>query len=169
MTITKQEFVGSTTRDRDWLKFNAIQQGLQKNSALSIIGAGTAYSMTNTAAAVDLGTTDPALIITEPGTYLLFANATLEAAAATITTQTAALKLRRTNNTAADVTGSDKAVDLPVMTTLTNTIGDFQMGPVLYVTANRDDALAVFASLSAAAGAGNITVSAARIVAIRLF
>jgi hypothetical protein len=142
----------------------AVQQSVEIAN-----GSGSVYALTDTAAAVNLGTDDPTITLGVAGTYLLFASAQLEYAAATITTQTAALKLRRTNNTAADITGSTVAIDLPVVTTLTHTVGIFQTPPVLYTTTEDDDAITIFANLSAAAGAGAVNVSDANIVAVRLY
>jgi len=78
------------------------------------------------------------------------------------------LKLRRTNNTAADVANSAVAIDLPAATTLTHTYGIVQLPPVLYTTTNSNDVIALFGNVSAALGAGDITVSDASIVAVRL-
>lgn len=134
----------------------------------AVYGAGSVYNLTDTAAAINLGTTDPVITLGAPGTYLILASAQLEYAAATITTQLAALKLRRTNNTAADVADSSVSIDLPAATTLTHTVGIFALPPVIYTTTNSDDAISVFGNLSAAAGAGQVTVSDASIVAIRI-
>jgi hypothetical protein len=133
-----------------------------------VYGAGTAYNLTDTAAAIDLGTTDPSITLGAAGTYLLFGSAQLEYAAATITTQTAALKLRRTNNTAADISDTPVTIDLPAATTLTHTVGIFGLPPVLYTTTNANDVISLFGNLSAAAGAGQVTVSDASIVAVRV-
>lgn len=132
-------------------------------------GSGTAYSLTATAAAINLGTDDPAIVLGAAGTYLLLATVQLEAAGATVVAETAALKLRRTNNTAADITSSPVAIDLPVMATLTHTLGIYALPPVIYTTANDDDAVTIFGNVSVLLGAGAITVSDANIVAIRLY
>jgi hypothetical protein len=167
--ITRAQFLAMDDLSRQFAIFNALQAGLTVNVAQSVAGSGTAYNLTNAAAAIVLGTTSPVLTITAPGTYLLLPKVMVEAAGATITNQTATFTLRRTNNTAADLPGSPITVDLPVMTTLTNTIGQFSPGALLYSTAHSDDSITIFGSLSAAAGAGNIAVSAANIVAVRLY
>ena len=46
---------------------------MQATDVRSVYASGTAYSVTNSSAAVDFGTTDPSLTLTLPGTYLLFA------------------------------------------------------------------------------------------------
>lgn len=146
----------------------AVDAGLAETNEIAN-GAGTAYALTDTAAAINLGTTDPVVTLGAAGTYLLLATVQLEANGATVVAQTAALKLRRTNNTAADVTDSPVTIDLPVMTTLTHTLGTYVLPPVLYTTTNDDDALTIFANLSATLSAGTIDASDANIVAIRLY
>lgn len=166
--MDKQAFLAANPQTREFFLLEAIQNGMARNEPSSISAAGAAYSLTNTAAALDFGTTDPVLVIAQPGTYLLLAQAQLDAAAATITTQTASLKLRRTNNTAADI-GDVLTIDLLVMTTLTHTLGVFPIAPVTYTTTNSTDSLTIFGGLSATAGAGNINAVSARIQAIRLY
>ena len=136
----------------------------------AVYAAGTADQLATdgTQIAIDLGTTDPAIVLGEAGRYLILAQFQLEYTGATITTQTASFKLRRTNNTPADVADSPVLIDLPAATTLTHTYGVVNMPPVEYVTANADDAIALFGALSAAPGAGSVDVSAASIQAIRI-
>lgn len=136
----------------------------------TVYGAGTADALAvdGTQVAIDLGTTDPVITLGEAGRYLILAQVKLEYTGATITTQTVSFKLRRTNNTAADVADSGVLIDLPAATTLTHTYGVINLPPVEYVTSNADDAISIFGAVSAATGAGTIDVSAASIVAIRL-
>ncbi len=131
-------------------------------------GGDTAYTLTNTAAAVDNGTDDPVLTIDSAGTYLIHVRAQVDYSAATVSAETATIKLRRTNNTATDVTGATTTIDLPVATTLTHTYGIVELPPVLYTTLNSDDSLTIFANVSATLGAGSIKISEASIVAVRI-
>lgn len=167
--LTRSQFLALEKKEQLFEFLSALSAMFKQNAGLSVIAAGTIYTMTNADAAVAFGTTSPSLVLPQAGTYLLLSSAQLEAAGATITTQTANIKLRRTNNTAADITGASKTIDIPVMTTLTQTLGIFQLGPVVYTTTNTDDAISVYGSLSANTGAGTITVSAAQIVAVQLF
>lgn len=132
-------------------------------------GAGTAYSFTNTAAAIDFGTTDPAIVLAAAGTYLLFGQVFIAYAGATVVAETATVKMRRTNNTAADV-GQVVVIDLPVSTTLTNNYGTVLLPPTVYTTANTDDALTLFGNVSAALAAGTINATAVgtSLVALRI-
>lgn len=137
---------------------------------LSAYAAGTVYSLTNTQAAVDFGTTDPAITIDKAGTYLIMGSAQLEYNGTTYAAnQTATLKFRRTNNTAADLTNATRTVELEIVTTLTGNAGAVVIPPTIYTTANTNDAIAMFGAVSAAPGAGTVDVMSAEIVAIRLY
>lgn len=139
---------------------------LQAPNTESIAGAGTAYALTDTAAAVDLGTTDPVIVLGVAGTYLIIGTIQLDYAGATVVAETATVKLRRTNNTPADI-GTPVVLDLPVATTLTNT---YKVVPIVAIvtTANINDSITLFANVSVALGAGAINASAATIHAIKL-
>lgn len=125
-------------------------------TTLSAYGAGTAYAFTNTAAAIDLGTTDPSITITTAGTWKITACVQVTYTGATVVAETATLKLRRTNNTAADLTSSSITLDLPAATTLTYTYGIVQLPAVYYTTVNANDVVTIFANVSAGLGAGTI-------------
>ncbi len=139
-------------------------------SVLTVYGAGTAYALTDTAAVIDFGTTDPTKVLTAAGTYLIFAQVNLAYAAATVVAETATIKVRRTNNTAADASAV-VVLDLPVTVTLTHTYGVFQIPPFVYTTANADDSLSIFANVSAALGAGTINATSigTSLVAVRIY
>ncbi len=130
-------------------------------------GAGVKYALTNTAAAIDLGTTDPVITITTAGTYRLSGRVKLTYTGATVVAETATVKLRRTNNTAADVTDASYVIDLPAATTLTHDWGWVPFD-VYYTTANADDAITVFGNVSATLGAGAIDVNAVYLIAERV-
>lgn len=135
---------------------------------LSVYAAGTVYTLTNAAAAIDFGTTDPSLTLTGAGKYLIKGRARFEAVGATFgATQAITLKLRRTNNTPADLTSGSGIFNVPVMTTLTNTIGYIDV-EVIYTTANADDVIALFGHIAVLPSAGSVTVDAASIIAVRL-
>ena len=139
------------------------------NAPVTAYGTGTLYSFTNTAAAINFGTTDPDLVINQAGNWLIFGQVNLAYAGATVAAETATIKVRRTNNTPADV-GAVVVLDLPVATTLTHTYGIFQIPPFVYTTTGTTDALALFGNVSAALGAGTIDATAigTSLVAIRI-
>lgn len=167
--MTESEFLSLSPPRRLAALMRSIESGFAQNQEYKIYGAGTVYSLTGTQALIDLGTTDPTIVLGVAGTYLIMANLVLAAAGATVTTQTATAKLRRTNNTAADLTNGSLTIDLPVMTTLTHTVGSYVIGPVIYTTTNTDDVISMYAAASAVMGAGTMDVANANIVAVKLY
>jgi hypothetical protein len=130
--------------------------------------AGTAYTLTASAAQLAFGTTSPGITIQNAGTYLIQANAGIKYNAATYAgAQTITLKLRRTNNTAADLTNGSRAVELPVLTTFTG--GDVMCVPPVVYTASAGDVVQLWGSVSATPSAGSVLSDSAEIVAIRLY
>lgn len=150
---------------------NQLQtDGVRVGYNLSVYGAGTAYALTTTSAVVTFGTTSPTIVVDKAGTYLVMAQVNLAYNGATVVAETATFKVRRTNNTAANV-GAIPVVDLPVSTTLTNTLGIFEVPPFIYTTTNTNDSLSIFANVSADLGAGTIDATAigTSIVLVRLY
>lgn len=139
------------------------------NYSVTAYAVGTPYVFTNTAAAIDVGTTDPAIVLDKAGTYLIFGQVHMAYNAATVAAETATIKVRRTNNTAADLSAV-VVIDLPASTLLTNSYGIEQIPPFVYTTTATDDAITIFANVSAALSAGSIDATAigTSIVAIRI-
>lgn len=136
---------------------------------LAAYAAGTAYSLTATQAQVAFGTTSPSITLDRAGTWLIFAAAALKANAATFAAvQTATLKLRRTNNTAADLTSATRDATVPIMTTLTDNAGLVQIPAVVYTTQNVTDIIQLFGAVSVIPSAGSLDVISAEIMALRL-
>ena len=137
---------------------------------LSAYGVGTAYALTNTAAAIDFGTTDPVIVLDKAGTYLILGHVNLAYNAATVAAETASIKVRRTNNTAADLSVVP-VLDLPTSTLLTHTYEIVPIPPFVYTTTATDDSITLFANVSAALSAGSIDATAigTSIVAVRLY
>lgn len=147
-----------------------MSNGTQIGYPKTVYASGTVYSLTNTQAAIDFGTTDPGLTLDKAGTWLILSSAQLKYNAATYAgNQTATLKLRRTNNTAADLTSATRTVDLRIITTITDNAGLVQIPAVIYTTANINDAIAMFGAVSAAPAAGSVDVTSAEILAVRLY
>lgn len=137
---------------------------------LSVYAAGTAYQFTNTAALLNFGTTDPSLTITSPGVWLLLACVRVDYNAATFAAvRTGTLKLRRTNNTAADLANGSRSFLTDIITTLTYTLGVIALPPVIYTTTNSDDNIQIFGDVSVIPSAGSLDAVQAEIVAIKLF
>jgi hypothetical protein len=177
-TVSEAEAeAGTSTTVRNWTAERVHQAAIAAvgevgvtNTAVSVYGAGTAYSLTATPAQIDLGTTDPIRTLTTPGTYLLMARAFAAYNGATFAApQTAKIKLRRTNNTAADITHGDTTAQLRILTTTTDSVGALTLPPVIYTTSNNDDSLSLFGEVSATPSAGSVDVREACIVALFLY
>ena len=141
--------------------------GVGYGPSLSVYASGTAYTVTATPALVDFGTTDPSITITSPGTWLIFSRARYDLNAATFAARTVTSLLRRTNNTASDLTNSSTSWLTGTTTTVTST--QFQLiPPILYVTANSNDIIQLWGSVSVLPSAGTLTVTEASIVAIKI-
>ena len=136
---------------------------------LSVYAAGTAAVALGTVAAlIDFSTTDPSLTITAAGTYLMRARALMNYNGATFAaSRNTTLKLRRTNNTAADLTNATVTGKTDIVTTLTYTFLD-QGWDVIYTTTNADDIIQMFGNLDVVPSAGSLDVAEASIVAVRL-
>jgi hypothetical protein len=130
--------------------------------------AGTAYALTNTPAALDFGTTDPSIVIPQAGTWLILARARLDNNAATFAAvRTATLKLRRTNNTAADLTNGSVALLTQIITALTFSMPTISWWTI-YTTANSDDIIKIFGDISVVPTAGSLDAVEASIIAVRI-
>ncbi len=137
---------------------------------LSVYASGTAYQLTNTAALLNFGTTDPSLTITSAGVWLILSRVRVDYTGATFAAvRTGALKLRRTNNTAADIVNSPCGFLTDIITTLTYTLGSFTLPPIIYTTTNSNDVIEIWGSISVVPTAGSLDASEAHIVAIKLF
>jgi len=131
-------------------------------------GAGTSYVLTATSAEVVRGTTNSAVTLGRAGTYRLSASVMFLYNAATFgANQTLTVKLRRTNNTAADVTNAIVTTVIRIVTTFT---GDFALvvPMVVYTTANSNDRIALFADVSVVPSAGSLEITHDTIFAERI-
>lgn len=139
------------------------------NSTATVYAAGTAYSLTTTPALLTFGTTSPSLTLNEPGTYLLLARVRLDYNGATFAAvRTVTLKLRRTNNTAADLTNGATSLLTDIITTKTLTMMDDELPHLIYTTANNNDIIQIFGDVGVAPTAGSLDAVEAEIIAIKL-
>lgn len=139
-------------------------------ASLSVYAAGTVYPLTATPALLDFGTTDPSLVITAAGTWALFARARIDFNGLGVADgRTVTIKLRRTNNTAADLGNGSVGFKCPVNTTGTGTAIIFDIPLIIYVTTNATDILQIYGSVSVVDNAGNLQAVEASIVAVKLY
>jgi len=132
-------------------------------------GSGTVYTLTATSAAVDFGTVDPIITLTATGTYRLRGRVKVNLNGATFAAnRTLTIKLRRTNNTPADVAGSATTWTVPIVTTLTNTLAVIELPETFYTTAVATDTIQIFADISVLPSAGTISIDEASVSAIRV-
>ncbi len=137
---------------------------LYQVAPLSVYGAGTAYTVTASQAAIDLGTTDPNLTLTTAGVWLVRYRVQWDWASATAAAEkTLTLKLVRRNNTPATL--DTQTYTLPILSSATNATAGTDTVDFVYTTANSDDQLGLDVQLSATPDAGSLQVVKARIVA----
>jgi hypothetical protein len=131
-------------------------------------GTGTVYTLTAAAAAVAFGTLSPAIVLPEKGVWWVEGYAILRYEGATFAAaRTVTLKLRRTNNTAADLDNGSRTLLTGVTTTVTDVCGTLIIPPTEYITSNGDDAITLFADVSVLPSAGTFTIVEAYIAAYK--
>ncbi len=131
--------------------------------------SGTTYNLTASYATINFSIADPVITLAEPGTYLILAGANLKYEAATFaTTQFASFLIRRSNNTPANLSNSDRTITLRIITTITDHAGTVIMPPLIYSTETSGDMLELQGKLSATPSAGSLTVTSSEIIAIRI-
>ena len=128
--------------------------------------SGGSYTLTSTPAQI---ATVSQIVIALPGTYMIFGNADFETSGATWAgTQQGTIKIRRTNNTAADLTNATYTITIPIQTTTTTHLGTLSIPVTIYTTANVNDILQLWGSVSATPSVGSAVVSQAYILAVKL-
>lgn len=136
---------------------------------ITVYASGSNYTMTNSSAAVDFSGIDPVVTLTEPGTYMIFARVRADYVGATfLASRTASFKLRRTNNTAADITNSSTSFRTNVITALTSTAQVLDLPVATYTTTNSNDIITIYADVSTLPTLGSFEVSEASIVAMKI-
>lgn len=184
-----------TLSSSDWSVFNNKQNSLVSGTNIKTVGgtsilgsgdipfpstvgtnnasaysSGSVYTLTTTSSKVTFGTTSPSITIPAAGTYLIFSNIKLQyTGLTTLVTQTCSFKVRRTNNTASDITNAITTFNVPVVTLLTSTAGDCDIAPIIYTTTNNNDVLEIWGNSGASVSVGSIQVGEASLVAIRIY
>lgn len=138
------------------------------STLVAVYASGTAYTLTATAAALDFGTTDPALTISAAGNYRITASYIVNYVGATTTNQFVTMKLRRTNNTAADIANSSQDFTLGTFASTTFTAFTSTGREVGYTTANANDSITIFGNINVLPTAGSIQVVGAAITVERI-
>lgn len=141
--------------------------GSLSNTAASsqTIASGTAYTLTASNADVAFGTTSPIVTLGATGTYLISVTIQTQLSGASFAAaQSVSYNLRRTNNTAADISGS--TFSAPLSTVAITTVTDAAPAitiTYLYSTTNATDTVGIRGVVSATPSLGSVTCSAATI------
>jgi hypothetical protein len=146
--------------------YDSGDPALTGSPILAGYGTGTAYSLTNTSAAIAMGTTNPVLVLSRPGRYNIKARVNLKYNGATfVASRTVTIKLRRTNNTPGDLTNGTVTLATAIITTITATFMIVETQEVIYETTNSNDSITIFADVNTVPSAGSLDVVEASIVA----
>lgn len=147
-----------------------LNDGADKNYSLAVYAAGTVYTLTGTPALVDFGTTDPSIVLDKAGTYSITARAQVKRNNSThIADHTITFKLRRTNNTAADIANATTTYNDEAHNASNETEPNQILPEVIYTTTNTNDVIELWGSVSSAGTGGTHDVDEASIVAKRLY
>lgn len=131
----------------------------------SLTGAG--FGLSTVSSAVVGGTTSPVVALPTSSQYLIRGRAQVELLGATFAAnQTVNIKIRNTTQSA-DVSGATATITLPVVTTVTETVGMFEFSS-FYSPVSAGDSLTIFASVSVLPSAGSVIISNANVTAVVL-
>jgi len=135
----------------------------------TVYATGTSYNLTATPALLGFGTITPSVTIAIAGTYAVKGTANFTYSGATYAgSQTATIKLRRTNNTPADLPNGSRTATLRIITSITDGAGVNTTPEVIY-TASAGDVIQLFGSVSATPSLGNVVCDSAEIICKRLY
>ena len=183
-TFTVTSFPSTTSVVLTWLEYPgdvgggvAISAGaivslsfpMPDLDTVSAYAVGTAYSVTAVSLPLTFGTTSPIVTIDKPGTWLIMARVRWDYNGATFGTErTVFTRLRRMNNTSAELTNSLTEWITETVTTESRTALFQQMPPVIYTTANSDDSVTILSSVSVVPSVGSLDAVEAEIVAVKI-
>lgn len=146
----------------------ALALGVGQNPT-SNYGTGANYTFTTTPALLDFGTTDPITTIAAAGTYLLMGRAVIQFSGTTWdASRIITLKLRRTNNTAADISNATTSYYTRTVA-VAESWGQIVPLPAVLYTATAGDIIQLWGSVSALPTAGTLYTSEASIIAVPLY
>lgn len=139
------------------------------NQQSAISSAAANYVFTASADTVAFANGDnPTVTLSAAGTYVILARADiLYNGATTAADRICTLKLRRMNNTAADLTRGSITLHTGVQTTITSSMPGASWW-VIYTTTATDDVINILASISTIPSAGTLDITNASLIAYRL-
>lgn len=129
---------------------------------ISFYGVGGSQNLTNAAAQI----LSSAITLTATQSYLLFATARFGYVGATFAAnQTLTVKIRRTNNTATDISNAIQTQVLAIVTTITYGIAEITI-PLVSYSGTSGDILQIYALVSTVPSAGNVQAVECSLVAM---
>jgi len=149
----------------------SLTQEIPYGYSTQAYAAGSAYTLNSSTALIHFGTTDPSITISAAGTwkltsglYAFFNNATFNS------NQTMVFKLRRVNNTPADVANAvTPGISTGIIANYTGNAGCIDLPPVYYSTVNNDDMIQLWGNLSVDAFSGGVQIIGAWINAEQIY
>jgi hypothetical protein len=121
------------------------------------VGMTQALALTGSNPNVQVGTVTKTLAASAGKTYLLFARCRFDYVGATFAaTQIINFKLRRTNNTAADISSAVGNMQTAIITTLSYTAGQIVIVAIPYTTAGVSDVIIPCATIDVLPSAGSV-------------
>lgn len=129
-------------------------------------GIGTAYTLTASAALLNLGTTPPQVTLAQAGTFLLFARMRFDGVAASLTTQTLTTYLYDLSQSS-PVPNTTRVFDFTPQTAVSGTLAEVLVPIVAYV-ATAGATIQVWGGLSGLPSGGSIKCVEADIIAVQI-
>ena len=139
-------------------------------TSYAVAAGGTVATITDTAALLNFGTTDPSVIITNAGVYILMAGAACEYTGWTpdIVPSTLTIKLRRTSGSPDDIVGGAASLDLDTeMVAYSGPVGIIST-PMLIYTSAGSETVQLWGGIGVAGSGGSITARSAWITAVKI-
>ena len=148
-----------------WDQYNAAIAG--DYESVTAHASGSSYSLTDSPAALTFGTDQSEITLPQTGDWMIRGAVKLAYNGATVSAETATLKLRKTSDPAEDLGNSSQTIDLPASTTLTHDWG-YVMAEVVLEDAPAGAVINWFGEVSATLAAGTIDATAAWIIGKRI-
>lgn len=143
-------------------------QGLSyvAGSPVSAYGSGVAFSLTTISQLLNIGTAPPSITLPNTLRYAIFGRVRLDWVGATIAVgKIVTVKLRRINNTAADL-GLTLGFTLPAATGLSTTAVVMNLPPWIYTPAQAGDNIELWGAIDTTPSPGDIKAVDTALVAI---
>lgn len=138
-------------------------------TTISTYSASGFYNLTTTTNTIAIGTSSSTITLSSTGTYAIFGRVNLFYSGATFAAnQTVTLNIYRQNNTPTVLPNTQTQEVTSVITSITSTLGDFNLAVTSYTTINSNDVLSLHGSITAAPASGNLQATEANLFALRI-